>query len=256
MPAILDLLRGRVKERELHALDHVAEAARAAAAGKTYDVAALEAALEAQEMTVADFEEAVDLAKRRATWLSRFDGLTAATARAKKLEAAIEAEEKRFEEQRVALIARCDKIRGELEVVTKNRDSGTAAKAELLDPSNVPGSVGIRYRDACRELQEAEVAVEVAARKVKEQADRIRHEEGWLAQLGHEQARQLQPDRKISIGGRQDPEETAEVRDHRTALARAQRRKSEADSELAAAEKIAATARRVVADLVPKVLQA
>ncbi len=255
MPALLAVLRGRIKEKEILAIDHVAEAARAAAAGRTYDLAALESALAQRGMTIADFEKAVETAKKRALWLSRFDGLAAATTRANKLEAAIRTEEQKLEEQRLAVVAKVGKIRQELEIVTANRNAGDAAKAELLNPDNVPGSIGDRYRNAYEALREAESAVDAATRKVREQAEKIRSAERWIEQFGR-QPRQLQPDRILTLGGEPAPTESVELRDHRTALARAQRRKAEADAELATAEDAAAAARIAVEEMIPEVLKA
>ena len=108
MALLIDALRGRLRQREATSIDTVAAAARAAARGESYDVAAIEAALVETRQTATDFEAAVDVARQRQTWLKQFEQLAAAASKADKLEAAIQAEEEKLAEARRAAIARCD----------------------------------------------------------------------------------------------------------------------------------------------------
>lgn len=255
MAALLDALRGRARQRDANAVDVIANAARAAAASKTYDVAALEQALHDKGMSIADFESAVALARQRAIWLSHFEQLNAASNRAAKIEAMIQAEENKLEEMRQAMIAKCGKLREELAVVETNRSAGQKARESLLTGSNVPGSIGQRYRDALDASHAAEVAADEARSAVREQAEKIGAAERWIASLTGD-TNMIKPDRQMTPGGKPTPAESRELQEHRTALARAQRRKSEADSVLADAEKAAAVARKAVETLIADVLKA
>jgi hypothetical protein len=254
MPAILDTLIGRARQRELNAVDLIADAARAAAAEKTYDVGALEAALREAGQTITDFEKAVETARQRAVWLKQFDGLATATNRTAKLQSAIDSEEAKFEEMRQAMIGRCNKVRAELVVVTANREAGERAKHELLNPAIVPGTIGVKWREAVAAREQAEAAVEDAMREMREVNQRIKSEEGWIAQLTGEKAETIRP--FIAIKRPEEPAETQKIEDKRKALARAHRRKEEVEATLKAAEQAAAKAKKAVEDLRPEVLKA
>jgi hypothetical protein len=106
MVALLDALRGRVKQREGNALDTIAAAARAAARGETYDVGAIEKALAETRQTPGDFERAVELARKRLAWLADFEKLASATTKVTKLESTAEAEKAKFEAARRAFMER------------------------------------------------------------------------------------------------------------------------------------------------------
>lgn len=255
MAALLDALRGRARQRDANAIDVIANAARAAAASKTYDVAALEQALHDQGKSIADFESAVALARQRAIWLSHFDQLNAASSRVAKIEAAIEAEERKLEEMRQAMIAKCGKLREELAVVETNRAAGQRAREQLLAVENVPGSIGRQYREAVDAAQAAEVAADAARSAVREQAEKIATAERWIKSLTSGTPT-IKPDRDITRGGQPASNESPELQEQRTALARAQRRKSEADSVLADADKAATVARKAVEALISDVLKA
>lgn len=254
MAALLDALRGRARQRDANAVDVIADSAKAAASQKTYDVAAVERALHDLGMGIVEFEAAVAQARQRAIWLSQFEQLNAATTRAAKLEAAIQAEEAKLDQMRQATIAKCAKLREEWNVVEANRITGANARDELLSPANVPGSIGREYRDALVASQAADEAVGAARRAVRDQQERIASEQRWIEQLTGE-AGTLKPDRVFTRGG-EHTGEPPRVQEHRQALARAQRRKSEADAALADAEQAAAVARKALDALTLEVLKA
>lgn len=249
MAALLDALRSRSRQRDLNATDLIAEAARAAAAGKTYDVGALEGALDRSGMSVSEFERAVETARRRAVWLSQFDGLAAATARAKKLEAAVAAEEEKFDEQRQAFQKRVGKIRQELDVVLKNRDAGQAAKQELLNPSAVPGSIGDQYREAVAVRDAAYEVQDGLRRKLREAQSRLRAYEGNVTQT-------VDSGKKVLADDHTRAERSRVIDDYERRIKSTQRVIGEIEAELAAADQQVAAAEAEVAKLEPQVLQA
>jgi hypothetical protein len=254
MPSILEALRGRMQQRQFNAFDTIAAAARAVARGERYDVAAIEKALADAGMSMADFETQVEKATKRAAWLIDFEQLANATAKAKKLEAAAEAERTKFEAIRQAYFERADALDAELRQVATVRDKARDARAQLLDPRGVPGTIGEKYREAVEAAHAADVEVADAQRAVREQAERIKAEQGWVEQLTGEGERQIQPSR---ISYRDPPRaDSPGLEEHRNALARAERRKAEALAVLADAEKRAAQAQKVVDALVPEVLKA
>lgn len=256
MPAILDTLMGRARQRELNAVDLIAAAARAAAADKTYDVGALEAALREAGQTISDFESAVDKARQRAIWLRQFDGLATAANRAAKLEAAIKADEDKLDDMRQAMIARCDKIRSELAVVSANREAGERAKQELLNPGNVPGIIGAKWRDAVAARDQAEQAVEAAQRELREASDRVRSEQRWIEQLTGGPVKTFALPKLLKTDDeRSMPVDTSKVEEHRRALARASRRVAEIEVRLTDEQKALAVAKKVTDQLAGEVLK-
>lgn len=255
MPALLDVLRGRMKERELQAVDVIAEAARAAASGETYDIGAIEKALTLTGQTMDDFEAAVEIARKRAAWLIAFDKLNAATSKVSKLEAAAEAEKAKFEAARRAFMEKAENLDADLATARLIRDKGRDARDRLLDPQEVPGSIGEKFRKAKAEAMVADEALEAVQRQMREIMDRVKSEEQWIAQLSTTSQKEIKPDRLLA----QDPIPTASsgrLEEHERALARALRRKKEAEAQLTEAERVAALASRAVASLVPEVLKA
>lgn len=253
MQTILEALRGRMHQRQANAADTISAGARAAARGERHDVAAIEKALLEVGITMADFEEQVERAGQRAAWLSDFDRLTSASAKKKKLEATSEAEQAKFEATRAAFFERASAIDEELRAVAALCEKGNEARQRLLDPREVPGTLGDKYRQATDEAHAAEVALEAARRAVREQVERIKSEQGWLEQLLGEGSKEIHPSR-ISLRDK-SPQESPRIEEHRKALARAVRWLAEAEAQLREVEKKEAQARRVVEALVPEVLK-
>jgi hypothetical protein len=252
---ILETLRGRIQQRQMNATDTIATAARAAASGASCDVGAVEKALEQSGQSATDFEAAVEQARRRVAWLADFDKGNSATSKIKKLETAATAERTKFEAARAAFLSRAEAIDAELRTLREVHDRGQRAQENLLDARGVPGTLGERYREAVEELDAANVAVGDANRALREINDRARSEQRWIDQLTGEQAQQVKPDRIFLRGNEPTGGESHRIEEHRTALARAQRRKVEAEAVLTEAEKNADRARRAVDALLPEVLK-
>lgn len=255
MPTILEALRGRIQQRQCNAVDTIAAAARAAARGERHDVASIEKALLEAGMTMADFEAAVRKAGHRAAWLADFEQLASASAKAKKLEATAAAEKEKFEAARTAFLERANALDAELRHFTSICGKGRDARQRLLEPREVPGSIGERYRQAVEELDAANVAVGEAERALREHQERIKSEQGWIRQLSGEDEKEIHPSR-ISIRDKSPPAESPRLEEHRKALARAERRAADAKEQLFEAEKQAALATKALDALVPEVLKA
>lgn len=254
MPTILEALRGRVQQRHFNAVDAIAAGARAAARGERHDVSAIDKALLEVGMTMPDFEAAVERASRRAAWLADFEQLASASAKAKRLEAAAAAEQAKYEAARAAFFEKANAIDAELRQAVAVREKGREARERLLDPREVPGTLGERYRRATEEAHAAQVVVAEAQKAFREQQERIKSEEGWIRQLSGADDNEIRPSR-ITIRD-SAPAESPRLEEHRNALARAQRRESEAQARLLEAEKRAALAQKAVDVLVPEVLKA
>ena len=146
-------------------------------------------------------------------------------------------------------------IDSEIATYRTARDNGQTARVNLLEPKNVPGSIGEKYREAVAESEAAASAVEQARRDIREQTSRIESEEEWITQIVGESAKEITP-----LGLLKQPKpvvaESFRLQEHRAALARAHRRKAEAEARLVEAEKAAARARKAVEALIPEVLKA
>lgn len=254
MPGLLDALRGRMKQRELNAIDTVAAAARAAARGEGYDVGAIETALIEARLSMDDFEKSVEVAGKRSAWLREFEKLATATNKLTKAEAAIAAEQARFEEQRRAFMEKAEILDADRAAAEATRNAGETARGNLLDPKLVPGTIGEKYRQAVADARAADETVGEVQRQLREFNDRIKSEEEWIVQLVGESQKTIGP--FTHLRRQNDGEESLKLQDHRNALARNQRRKAEAEGQLVESQKAAARAKKAVEALLPDVLKA
>lgn len=255
MPTILEALRGRIHQRQLNALDIVAAGAKAASRGERYDVLSIEKALLEAGMTMSDFEAAVDRASKRAAWLADFEQLASATTKAKRLEASLAAEQTKFEAIRTAYFEKAQALESQLRLAQAAKDKARDAHSSLLDPRGVPGTVGERYRQAVAKAEAADAEVAEARRAVRELQEKIKSELGWIAQIKGEEDALVRPS-PLPSAAPKAAQESQRLEQHRLTLARAERRKAEADAALTQAEKRAALAHKAVDALVAEVLQA
>jgi len=242
-----------MKQRETNAVDTVAAAARAAARGESYDVGAIENALIEARLSMNDFETQVELAAKRAAWGRDFERLANASNKVQKAEAALAAERTKFEATQKAFFEKAQAIEADIRTASRDRDAAQTARGHLLDPNNVPGTIGEKYREATAKAEADAAAVEQVQRQLREIATRIKSEQEWIVQItgegeaGGSLYRQLLP---------QKAPESMKLQDHRAALLRGQRRKAEAEGQLAEAQKKAALSKKVVEDMAPEVLKA
>jgi hypothetical protein len=155
MPMIFDQLRSRARSAEATALDTIAAAARAVAAGGNANIDAVEKALATIGKQPADFEAAVALARRRAEWLIAADKVTSAKSKATKTESALLVEGNKFIEARDAYAHKAAVLQYELDEANQAIREGSTARERLLDPANVPGGAAAEYAEAFREAREA-----------------------------------------------------------------------------------------------------
>jgi len=243
-----------MKQREFNAIDTVAAAARAAARGEAYDVGAIETALIEARLSMDDFEKAVEVAGKRSTWLRDFEKLATANNKLTKAEAAIAAEQARFEEQRRAFMEKAEALDADRAAAQTARDAGENARGQLLNPKQVPGTIGEKYRQAVADAEAADSVVAGIKRQLREIVERIKSEEEWIVQLVGEPEKNFSS--YLPLKPRAAAGESFKLEEHRTALARNQRRKAEADAQLVEAEKVSAKAKKAVELLVPDVLKA
>lgn len=247
MAAILDALRSRARQRELNAADLIAEAARAAASGATYDLGAVENALRDQCMTLNDFEAAVGRARQRALWLSQFDRLNTATNRAAKLQAAIDAEEERFAAQRLAAAEKVRGLQAELDVQRAACDAGTEARAQLLNPASVPGTIGERYREAVAARDSARAIVSRHSSELRDMTERLDVEQSFLNKGREEEKRTI-------YGNGQAASHHADQSEREARCDSIRRRIGEIDKSLATAQRDLTAAEAAVKKLEIEVL--
>lgn len=249
MTALLDALRGRARQREMNALDLVAEAARAAAAGKTYDPAAVEMALRDQGLTLADFETAIANARQRAVWLQHFDGLNAAASRGAKLQAAITQEEEKLEQQRLAARAKIGKLAAELDAENAAIHAGETARHELLKPDRVPGTIGIRYREHVASRDKLNEARSEVSRDLRDARSRLETHRSLAEQTITEGRKRVECD--VTLAQR-----AAKLDDYNTRAKSAARYVKEIETKLAAIDKELATVEAAIKRMEIEVLKA
>lgn len=254
MASFLDVLRGRMAQRQSNAFDTLASAARAVAEGSNADSGAVESALVETRQTVAEFEALVETARKRVEWRKHFEQLASASTKAHKLEAKVASEEQHRAEVMRVSNEKLEAYRDELRVVLTAKQKGEEAKARLIEPKAVPGSLGEIYRQAVEEHLRAEVEAERFRRERREASDRIKSEEGWLEQLKGSVS-----DKPTLLSGSTQwgsGETSGRVLEHELALKRWQRRAKKAEEALKQADATLAAAARVVEQLLPKVVAA
>ena len=193
MPMIFDVLRTRARSAEATALDTIAAAARAVAAGGTADVNAVEAALAVIGKKPDDFEAAVALARRRAEWLIAADRVTSATSKIKKCETALHAEAEKFFQARDAYAEKAQVLQYELDEANQAIRDGATARERLLDPRNVPGGIAAEYAEAVAQARAAESARNNAEGQLKEIAGKLSSAADWVKRISGEAPEDIDP---------------------------------------------------------------
>jgi len=233
MPALLDALRGRFRQRTMTSEETIDEAVAVAAAGKTYDAAAVEAAMTVSGITLDEFERRVELRRARDAWRKDAARLDAAEAEKGKVEAAIASEEAKLAEARRVAIERCDALRVKLTAASRDADRATRARNDLLDPANVAGPLGDRYLAALDAEQAARATVGRIDRRLREAREKVALENRWLESLADERTREIKPDRILTTSQtRPATAYDSRVAEHELNLKRATRRVAEAEAEL------------------------
>jgi len=168
MPIIFDQLRSRARSAEATALDTIAAAARAVAAGGNANIDSVEKALAVVGKQPADFEAAVSLARQRAEWLALVDKLPSAKSQLGKTEAVLEIEGEKFLAAQDAYAGKANVLRFELEEANAAIRNGTEARERLLNPKNVPGAIAAEYAEAVAQARAAESARHSAEVRLRE----------------------------------------------------------------------------------------
>lgn len=235
MIAILDRLAGRRQQRTGNAHDTLAAAARDAAAGKAVDVVSIDAALHELHQPVEFFSQLCDVAERRQTAGLALEKLGVATGKARKAAEAIESETRRYEESRKAYLSRLAALETEKANLDRTIEEANRARATLLQPENVLGSVRREYEAALAERDTATSEADRLRREVKQQRDRIAEADRWIKSIRHAHGHEI----KVSLPVGQptaSAKEAREVEPHELAKGRARRRIEEIEPELREAE--------------------
>jgi len=253
MIALLDRLRDRQQQRTGSALDRLADAARDAAAGKTIDVAAVDAALHELHLPLEHFAELVTIAERRRTAGLALEKLGSATTKQRRLADAIATETHKYEEYRSAYLGRVAALETEKATVDEAIRRANAARETLLQVDNVIGAARQRYVEALDERQAAAEAVAILAREVRQQRDRLVEADRWIASIRKAHETELTP----PVGMRR-PESTAlarELEPHEVTQERARRRLDELKPQVREAEERLDRAERSVVAIELEILK-
>ncbi len=255
MSTFLDVLRGRMQQRRINSAEVLAAAARDAAADKSIDVGAVEAALVQTGTTMADFEATVEKAKRRAEWRAEAEKLAVTSGKVSKLEARVTTEvEKKIELVRAAN-ERIEAAEQELATARRARDRAAAARDKLTQLDNLPSPVAEQYRQAIEAKEQAEAEVARINRELREVREKVAFEQRWIEQIkAGKQDRQSFP--KASLPEWASDGFGGELTKHENSLKRAKRREAELLKELPAAERELAKAESGLEKMLPAVLAA
>lgn len=233
MIPLLDRLTQRQQQRTGSALDRLAQQARHGAAGQTVDEADVDAALHELHKPVEFFAELVEVAGRRHTAGLALEKLGTATTKQRRLDEAIAAENRKYEEYRSAYLGRVNALEREKHEVDATIRKANEARSQLLDPVNVLGSIHARYVEAIGDRQTAATEVDRLRRELKQQTDRLKEGERWIVSIRKAHESEIPPTPFIK---RDSPRLTAELEPHELTKKRAQRRIDELTPQLREAE--------------------
>lgn len=251
MASVLELLRGRLQQRADNAVDVLAQAARDHAAGVAVDVGAVESALIETRQTADDFSRLCETAAKRREASEAFAQLPAAATRLAKATAAVEQEQKKFDEIHDAYLQRISTLDAERAVAQEAVTAGERGRGVLLDQRLVIGGVAAKYRAAISAKVEADQLVAACERELKEATAAVKSESEQIEILasGEPHSRTL-PAANAAPG-----EMSYRLQDHYAAKKRAERRVAELTTQLSDARKALAEAGRRLAELEAVVLK-
>jgi len=252
MGNVLDLLRGRLQQRADNAVDVLAQAARDHAAGQTVDVGAVESALVETRQTADDFAGLCEIAVKRRDALVAVERLQSASGKLSKANAAIEAEQRRLEEIRLAHVERITVLDSERAAAQSAVTAAEQGRGVLLNPKLVLGTIAEKYRAAISDRDEANALVSMLEQELREATADAKSEEEWVKQLTQSDS---QP-RSFGMISSPTQQTSYRLQDHVNAKQRAERRAAEATKQLSEARKVLAQASRKLADLELQVLKA
>jgi hypothetical protein len=217
---LFEILRSRVNERRMSALETLVAAANRVAADESVDHAAVESALHEAGRSVDDFENMVELARKRRAWRADHDKGKPANTRLAKAQATAERERAQFETIRAAWMARATELDNEIRAAQKLVDAANSAAYELVRPDNVPGAPGEQLRVAHDELAQCSSEVARCSRGVRHETELEKTQLAFAAEK--ESLNQSTP--------------YGDAADHKRRAASAARRKAEWAEQLKTAE--------------------
>lgn len=256
---LLEKVSGRLRQRQGSALDQLAVAATAHAAGKTVDIGAVEAALVDARLDIDDFKAMCEAAVTRLQRRAEFDALAAARTKADKVQGEIDRVSAVFEEARATYQRQFDSLRDRQIDADRAVERGQAARDWLVNPDNVPGAIATEYRAALQRQEDATVKRGRIERELREHRSDIRDEAGWVKQLVGEQENDLlakDPAAMRAAARGLTASTNDKLEGHARRLARLEARVVELTSELDAADKELQAATDAVQRLQERILKA
>jgi len=255
MSAILELLGRQRKERVGTADDVLAAAAREHAAGKEIDVAAVEAALHELGKPIEHFGEVCQIAAVRRDADAAFERLATATTKQRRLTAAMDAERAKYEEARAAHLSRLAALEADMAETEVIVSKARQARETLLQPVNVIGSLRSQYEEALATQQESLAVVEQLRRELRQYRDKLREADRWIESITRSVGNDIAPTGLVKRSPQLPESITRQMEPHELDKKRAQRRISEAEPQLRAAEERLDRAERAVVAIETAILQ-
>lgn len=246
MTAILELLTRQRKQRVGTAADVLAAAARDHAAGKAVDVAAVERALHELSMPPEHFDELCRIATIRRDAGAALEKLGTALTKQRRIAEAIESEQSKHEETRKAYLARMESMEAERAVIDAVVAKANQARATLLVPSNVLGSVRQEYEDGLAERDRLTATVERLTREIQQYRNRVKDADRWIESVSRSVDREITPAGLMSKTKQLPPAVTKQLEPHELDKRRALRRIEETEPQLREAEENLDRAERAV----------
>lgn len=165
---IVELLRGRARERRETADEALLAAANRVAADESIDAEAVDRALVAAGKSVDDFETLCDLARRRREWRATLDKKATADRALAKVTQVATREREAFEIAHAAWMVRGAELDAEIRAHTATVSAANVARERLVLPVNVPAPLGEKLADAIAERDAATERVANVNRDLRE----------------------------------------------------------------------------------------
>lgn len=253
--AILELL-GRQRQRRVGSADDVlAAAAQEHAAGKTPDLAAVDAALHELHKPIEHFGELCRVAALRHDAGAAFEKLGTATTKQRRIDDAIMAEKAKHEEARKLHLSRMAGLEAEKKAIDDVVAKAHEARETLLVPANVIGSVRPRYEEALADRQAALVEVERLRRELRQHQQRLKEADRWIESIVRSADQQIAPGGLIGRTPALPPAVQRQLEPHELDKQRAQRRIDETEPQLREAEERLDRAERAVVAVEVEILK-
>jgi chromosome segregation ATPase len=254
MAAILELLGRQRRQRIGTADDVLAASAREHAAGKSPDLAAVDAALHELGQPLDHFGELCRIAAVRRDAGLALEKLGSATTKLRRLTETMEAERVRHEEARTAYLSRMAALEAERATIQAVVEKAEQARVTLLVPANIVGSIRQRYEEALAERDDAAGHAERLRRELREQRSRLTEADRWIESIKRGREREIVPV-VLNKPTSTPPDVARQLEPHELTKKRAQRRIGELEPSLRDTEERLDRAERAVVAIELEILR-